>query len=65
LRNDSSQLINEPKKSEAKDPKEDGIGIPHIIIEASSDYPLDQIFKHPKFPQVAEVSDESKFYLVI
>ena len=47
---DQSLMQNEEKK-------EDGIGVPCIIIENVNKSELDEIFKHPKFPQLGEVLD--------
>ncbi len=41
--------MNEDKRGE------DGIGVHHIIIEEADKYELDEVHKHPKLPQLAEV----------
>ena len=37
--------------------KEDGIGVPHIVVEATSKADVDEIYKNPKLPPVDEVLD--------
>ena len=59
IQNQSVQNMSDDKKSEMK---EDGIGIPHIIVETTNKSELDEVYKHPKFPPIAEVSLNSKIY---
>ena len=40
-----------------KKSSEDGIGVPHIILEEINKSDLDEIHKHPKLPPLAEVLD--------
>ena len=40
-----------------KKESDDGIGIPHIIVENINKSDIDELYKHPKFPPIAEVLD--------
>lgn len=40
-----------------KDSKEEGVGVPHILLEVNEKSELDEIYKHPKLPLLEDVLD--------
>ncbi|CAF0787663.1 unnamed protein product [Brachionus calyciflorus] len=55
--NDENQDPNQSLLQNDEKNKEDGVGVPCIIIENVNKSELDEVFKHPKFPLIGEVLD--------
>jgi hydrocephalus-inducing protein len=53
---DPNDTINQQSQIDERK-AEDGIGIPHIIIENVNKSDLDEIHKHPRLPMISEVLD--------
>ncbi len=50
--NENENILPTEKKE-----ADDGIGVPHIIVENINKSDIDELHKHPKFPPISEVLD--------